>query len=341
MKPVNPELVPQRKLNNGMVIPAIGMGTFGNDKWESDEVADAVYGAIKAGYRLFDGAAAYGNEKEIGKVYQRAFKEGIVQREDLTIMTKVWNNMHGKGDVLVALSQSLRDLQLDYVDVYMVHWPFPNHHEKGASLAERNPDYKPFDLEEFMGVWRQMEKIYDMGLAKAIGFSNVTITKMEQILPLCRIKPAVLEVEINPTFQQPSLFDYCEKHGIQLIAYSPLGSPCRPERDTMEGDIVTFEMPELVEIAKAHNCHPATICVKWAVQRGQIPIPFSVYENEYVGNLRCVTEDFLTDEEMEKLRKADRNFRLLKGNVFLWVGAEDWRDVWDHDDELNIPYLEK
>ena len=340
MEFINPNLVPQRKLNNGMVIPGIGMGTFGNDKFESDEVAEAVYGAIKAGYRLFDGAAAYGNEKEIGKVYQRAFKEGLVQREDLTIMTKVWNNMHGKGDVLVACAQSLRDLGLDYVDVYMVHWPFPNHHEKGAHLEGRNPDYKPFDLEEYMGVWRQMEKLYDMGLCRCIGMSNVTITKMEQILPLCRIKPAVLEVEINPTFQQPSLFDYCEKHGIQLIAYSPLGSPCRPERDTMEGDIVTFEMPELVEIAKKHHCHPATICVKWAVQRGQIPIPFSVYENEYVSNLKCVTEDFLTDEEMETLRKADRNFRLLKGNVFLWESAVDWKDVWDHDDELNIPYIQ-
>ena len=295
MEKVNPTLIPQRKLSNGMVIPGIGMGTFGNDKYDSGQVADAVYGAIKAGYRLFDGAAAYGNEKEIGKVYARAFKEGIVQREDMTIMTKVWNNMHGQGDVLVACAQSLRDLQLDYVDIYMVHWPFPNHHEPGAHLDGRDPNHVPFSLDEYMTVWRQMEKLVDMGLVKGIGMSNVTITKMEQILPLCRIKPVVLEVEINPTFQQPKLFEYCKEHGILPIAYSPLGSPCRPERDTMPDDIVTFEMPELIEIAKAHNCHPATICVKWAVQRGQVPIPFSVFENEYVGNLKCTTEDFLTD----------------------------------------------
>ena len=86
-----------------------------------------------------------------------------------------------------------------------------------------------------------------------------------------------------------------------------------------------------MEIAKAHNCHPAVICVKWAVQRGQVPIPFSVFENEYVGNLKCTTEDFLTDEEMDTLRKADRNFRLLKGQVFLWEGAKDWRDIWDRE----------
>lgn len=336
METVNPSLVPQRKLNNGMIIPGIGMGTFGNDRFTSEEVADAVYGAIKAGYRLFDGAAAYGNEKAIGEVYARAFADGIVQRQDLTIMTKVWNDMHGKGDVLVACAQSLRDLRLDYVDVYMVHWPFPNYHAPGAHLTGRNPDAVPFTVEEYMTVWRQMEKLVDMGLVRAIGMSNMTITKLKQVLPLCRIKPAVLEVEINPTFQQPKLFEYCKVHDILPIAYSPMGSPCRPERDTEEGDVVTFEMPELVEIAQAHHCHPATICVKWAVQRGHIPIPFSIYENEYVGNLKCTTEDFLTEEEMEILRKADKNARLIKGKVFLWEDAKDWRDIWDGEDAWNV-----
>jgi alcohol dehydrogenase (NADP+) len=165
--------------------------------------------------------------------------------------------------------------------------------------------------------------------------SNMTITKLEQVLPLCRIKPAVLEVEINPTFQQPRLFEYCMEHDILPIAYSPLGSPCRPDRDIAEGDLVTFEMPELVEIAEAHHCHPAVICVKWAVQRGHVPIPFSVYEQEYVENLRCTTEDFLTEDEMERLRKADRNFRLIKGEVFLWKEAVDWRDIWDREEEGN------
>lgn len=336
METVNPSLVPQRKLNNGMIIPGIGMGTFGNDRFTSEEVADAVYGAIKGGYRLFDGAAAYGNEKAIGEVYARAFADGIVQRQDLTIMTKVWNDMHGKGDVLVACAQSLRDLQLDYVDIYMVHWPFPNYHAPGAHLTGRNPDAVPFTVEEYMTVWRQMERLVDLGLVRAIGMSNMTITKLEQVLPLCRIKPAVLEVEINPTFQQPKLFEYCKAHDILPIAYSPMGSPCRPERDTEEGDVVTFEMPELVEVAKAHHCHPATICVKWAVQRGHVPIPFSIYENEYVGNLKCTTEDFLTEEEMEILRKADKNARLIKGKVFLWEDAKDWRDIWDGEDAWNV-----
>ncbi|MGN1377414.1 MAG: aldo/keto reductase, partial [Dorea sp.] len=164
MEKINPALVPQRKLNNGMVIPGIGMGTFGNDRYTSEEVSKAVYGAIEAGYRLFDCAAAYGNEKEIGRVFEKAFSEGIVQRQDMTIMTKVWNDMHGKGDVLVACAKSLRDLRLDYLDVYMVHWPFPTYHAPGAHLEGRNPLAVPFSVEEYMGVWRQMEKLVDMGL---------------------------------------------------------------------------------------------------------------------------------------------------------------------------------
>ncbi len=335
MEHINPSLVPQRQLNNGMVIPGIGMGTFGNDRYTSEEVSNAVYGSIEAGYRLFDCAAAYGNEKDIGEVFARAFSNGIVQRQEMTIMTKVWNDMHGQGDVLVACAQSLRDLKLDYLDVYMVHWPYPTYHAPGAHLDGINPNAVPFSLDEYMSVWRQMEKLVDMGLVRSIGMSNMTITKLEQVLPLCRIKPAVLEVEINPTFQQPKLFEYCQAHHIQLIAYSPMGSPCRPERDTEPGDVVTFDMPELQEIAKAHNCHPATICVKWAVQRGQIPIPFSVTQRNYTGNLKCTTEDFLTDEEMETLRKADKNARLIKGKVFLWEGAESWRDIWDGEDEWN------
>lgn len=336
MEKIHPDLVPQRKLNNGMVIPGIGMGTFGNDRYSSEEVSRAVYGAIQAGYRLFDCAAAYGNEKEIGHVFKKAFAKGLVQRQELTIMTKVWNDMHGPGDVLVACAQSLRDLGLSYVDIYMVHWPFPNYHAPGAHLEKRNPDAVPFSVEEFMCTWRQMERLVDLGLVKSIGMSNMTITKMQKVLPLCRIRPSVLEIEMNPTFQQPRLFAYCMEQNILPIAYSPLGSPCRPQRDTEPGDVVTFEMPELAAVAEKHHCHPAVACVKWAVQRGQVPIPFSVYEEEYTANLLGTTEDFLTQEEMEMIRKADKNARLIKGKVFLWEDAKDWRDIWDGEDEWNI-----
>lgn len=180
-----------------------------------------------------------------------------------------------------------------------------------------------------MSTWRQCEQLVDEGKVRYIGMSNMTVPKLEAVLPLCRIQPAALEMELHPGFQQPELFDYAVAHGIQPIGYCPIGSPSRPERDRTAEDIADTQMPEIVEIAERHNIHPALVCLKWAAQRGQIPIPFSVKEPQYVSNLACVTEDPLTEEEMESIRRADKNCRLIKGQVFLWAGAKGWEDLWD------------
>ena len=328
---INPSLVPKRKLITGEEIPCIGMGTFGSDRFSPDQVAQAVAGAIRCGYRMFDCASVYGNEALIGRVFEQALAEGVVQRDELFITSKVWNDMHGKGDVLLSCAKSLQDLQLDYIDAYFVHWPFPNYHAPGCDGDSRNPDSKPFSVERFMETWRQMERLYDLGLVRHIGMSSMTIPKLEAVLPLCRIKPTVIEMELHPCFQQQALFDYVIAHNIQPIGFCPIGSPTRPQRDMTPDDVADIEVPEVVEIAKAHRIHPAVVCLKWAVQRGQIPIPFSVHENEYVSNLRCTTEDPLTDAEMDSLRNAERDCRLIKGQVFLWPGASDWHDLWDED----------
>lgn len=331
MTPIDPAKVPQRTLSTGEKIPCIGMGTFGSDRFTPEQISNAVAGAIRCGYRLFDCASVYGNEDQIGQVFADAFAEGVVKREEMFITSKVWNDMHGKGDVLLSCAKTLKDLQLDYLDVYFVHWPFANYHAPGCDGDSRNPDSKPFSVEDFMVTWRQMERLYDMGLVHNIGMSSMTIPKLEAVLPLCRIKPTLIEMELHPGFQQPELYDYCVAHGIQPIGFCPIGSPTRPDRDKTAEDVADIQMPEVVEIAKAHNVHPAVICLKWAVQRGQIPIPFSIYENEYESNLRCTVEDPLTDEEMAKLKAADKNCRLIKGQVFLWPGATDWRALWDED----------
>ena len=328
---INPNIVPKRRLYNGDFMPAIGMGTFGSDRFTPNQVSAAVAGAIEAGYRLFDCAAVYGNEDQIGKVFEAAFEKGTVTREELFITTKVWNDMHGKGDVLLSCAKSLKDLKLDYIDLFFVHWPFPNYHAPGCSGDSRNPDSRPFSVEEFMNTWRQCERLVEMGLVKYIGMSNMTIPKLEAVLPLCKIKPVAIEMELHPCFQQPELYDYCIARDIQPIGFCPIGSPTRPDRDKTADDIADIQVPELVEIAKAHQVHPAVICLKWAVQRGQVPIPFSVFENEYVSNLRCITEDPLTEQEMEVLKSIDKNNRLIKGQVFLWEGAKDWEDLWDLD----------
>ena len=330
-KGVDPGRIPKRRLYTGAEMPAVGLGTFGSDKYSADQVANAVYGAVQCGYRLIDCASVYQNEAQIGEVLKKLFDDGVVKREELFITSKVWNDMHGEGKVLESCRQSLKDLGLSCIDLYFVHWPFPNYHAPGCDGDSRNPDSKPFSLDEFMATWRQCEELVRMGLVKQIGMSNMTIPKLEAVLPLCEIQPAALEMELHPSFQQPELFDYAVEHGIQPIGYCPIGSPSRPERDRTAEDVADTEMPEIVEIARAHGVHPAVVCLKWAVQRGQIPIPFSVKEPQYISNLQCAAEDPLTDEEMERIRRADKNCRLIKGQVFLWKGAKGWEDLWELD----------
>lgn len=326
---IDPHEVPRVSLSGGEQIPCIGMGTFGSDKYGPDLVSAAVGGAIRYGYRLFDCASVYGNEDSIGKTLEELIRSGAVGREELFITSKLWNDMHGKGDALFSLAKTLKDLRLDYVDAYLVHWPFPNYHAPGCPGDARNPDSVPFSAERFLAVWAQMEKIQKMGLARYIGMSNMTIPKLEAVLPHCLIKPALIEMELHPSFQQAALFNYCVERHIQIVGYCPIGSPNRPERDKTASDLVDTELPEIAAVAKAHGIHPALVCLKWAVQRGGIPIPFSTTEKNYKANLRCVTEDPLSPSEMEAIARADNNCRLVKGQVFLWEGAKGWEDLWD------------
>ncbi|WP_125714360.1 aldo/keto reductase [Companilactobacillus kedongensis] len=326
---IDPSTVPSYTLSTGEKMPAIGMGTFGSDHFSAEDISDAVAGAIDFGYRLFDCASVYGNEDLIGKVFKNAFDKGTVKREDLFIMSKVWNDQH--REVEKSIDKTLKDLQLTYLDAYFIHWPFPNYHAPFANADDRNPDSKPFSVDEFMDTWHQLEDAYDKGLIKNLGMSSMTIPKLEAVLPLCRIKPTLIEVEQHPAFQQPDLYQYIVDHDIQPVGFMPLGSPTRPDRDKVAEDVDDMKMPELVAIAKAHNVHPALICLKWAFQRGSIPIPFSIYPAEYQSNLTSITEDPLTDKEMKTMATLDKNNRLVKGEVFLWPGADDWQALWDID----------
>ena len=325
---VKPDQVPRFTLRDGETIPAMGFGTFGSDHYSPEQVSEAVYGALKAGYRLLDCAQVYGNEAQIGQVLSRAFHEEIVQRDALFITSKVWNDMHGPGDVLVALACTLRDLGLEFIDAYFVHWPFPNYHAPGCDGDSRNPDSRPFDAEEFIALWRQMERVHDLGLVRHLGMSNMTISKLEAVLPHCRIQPALLELELHPSFQQRQLLNYCRQHHIQPMGFCPLGSPNRPERDRTAEDVNDMELPEVLEVARRHHIHPALVCLKWQVAMGALHIPFSSRPANYLANLRCITEDPLTPEDLAVLKEAERDCRLIKGQVFLWPGASDWREIW-------------
>ena len=325
----NPDLVPKAKLYTGEEIPGVGMGTFGSDRFSPEQVSAAVAGAIRCGYRMFDCAACYQNEDQIGEVFKAALDEGVVERKDLFIMSKVWNNMHDR--VAESCEKSIVDLQCDYLDMYFIHWPFRNYHAPGCDGDARNPDSVPFSPEQFIETYRQVEALVEQGKVRHIGISNMTIPKMEAVLPHLKIAPSACELELHPCFQQQELFDYLVSKNIYPIGFMPLGSPQRPERDILVEDINDMQMPEMQEIAKAHGVHPALIALKWAHQRGSVPIPFSVHEAEYNSNLRCLTEDPLTAEEMAKIATLERDNRLVKGQVFLWPGANDWHDLWDED----------
>lgn len=328
---VDPAAVPQRILSGGARMPAIGLGTFGSDHASHGAVAEAVRYAATIGYRHFDCASVYGNENRIGIVFDDLFRSGY-KRDDFWITSKVWNDKH--DDVRGSCEKSLRDLRLDYLDLYLVHWPFPNHHPPGCDVSARNPHAKPYIHENYMRTWRQMEALVDAGLVRHIGTSNMTVPKMEPVLRDARIRPAANEMELHPHFQQPEFFRYLMERGIQPIGYSPLGSPARPERDRTPEDTSPTEDPVIRGIAERLGVHPAVVCILWAIQRGQAAIPFSTNPRNILANLRAAANPILTQEDMSAIAAIDRNCRLIKGQVFLWKDNQSWEDLWDVDGRI-------
>jgi len=330
---VNPDRVPKRRVYTGAQVPAIGLGTFGSDRFSAEQVAEAVRGAIACGYRHIDCASVYENQPQIGQVLREVLDSEAVKRDELWITSKLWNDSHGR--VAQACRQSLDELQLDYLDLYLVHWPFPNYHPPRCDVTSRSPNARPYIHEEYMKTWRQMEALVDAGLVRHIGTSNMTIPKLKLLLRDARIKPACNEMELHPHFQQPQLFQFCIEQGILPIAYCPLGSPARPDRDRTPEDTVDLEDPVILEIARRRGITPAAVCIRWAVQRGQVPIPFSL--RHYRENLEAAVGPPLTEEEMDRIRRIDKNCRLIKGQVFLWKENQSWEDLWDPSGQITPP----
>ena len=332
---VDPKSVPTMTLpGSGAKIPCVGLGTFGSDAVTGEQVAAAVLDAASVGYRHFDCASVYGNEHLIGPSLQKIMAGGV-KREELWVTSKVWNDQH--REVEKACEKSLRDLKLDYLDLYLVHWPFPNFHPPGCAPDYHNPDARAYIHADFMATWAQMEKLHQRGLVRHIGTSNVTIPKLKLILRDAHIKPAANELELHPHFQQPELFEFLTGNDILPIGYSPLGSPGRPERDRTPEDTVDTEDPVIVRIAERMGVHPAVVCIKWAIQRGQVAIPFSVKRKNYLSNLRAAVIEPLTAKDMQDIAGIDKNCRLIKGQVFLWKEGQMWEALWDLDGKITPP----
>jgi alcohol dehydrogenase (NADP+) len=216
---------------------------------------------------------------------------------------------------------------LEYLDLYLVHWPFPNYHPPQCDVSSRSPNAKPYLHENYMKTWRAMEKLVDEGLVRNIGTSNMTIPKLKLLLRDAKIKPACNEMELHPHFQQTELFNFCLENEIQPIGYCPLGSPGRPERDRTPTDTVDLDDNVILGIAERLEATPAQVAIQWAIQRGQIPIPFSV--NHYFENLEAAVKVKLTEGDMRDISRIDKNSRLIKGQVFLWKENQSWEDLWD------------
>lgn len=237
-------------------IPAVGFGTL-----IADPVAarQAINVALQVGFRHIDGAEIYRNEDVVGEALREAFEAGTVSREELFVTTKLWNNNHRPDRVRPAFEASLRRLQLDYLDCYLIHTPFA--FQPGDEQYPMNEQGAPIYDEQvtLVETWREMERLMDDGRCGAIGLSDITLDKLKEIVAVARIKPAVVQVECHPYLPEWELLDFCQQHGIVLLAFAPLGHGMEPR--------ITDD-PVIKAIAQRVNKTPAQVALAWAVQRG-------------------------------------------------------------------------
>jgi len=263
--------VPIWKLNNGIEIPSVGFGVF--KVKDGDEVYEAVLEALKSGYRLIDTAAIYGNEEGVG----RAIKESGIKREDIFLTTKLWNTDQGYNNAFTAFETSLRKLDTDYVDLYLVHWP---------------------GKDKFVESYKALEKLYKDKRVRAIGVCNFHIHHLEELMANTEIVPAMNQIELHPLMNQKEIRDFCKEKGIQVEAWGPL----------MQGK-ADLDAPVFVELGKKHGKSPAQIILRWHFQNNVLAIPKSVTPPRIRENIDIF--DFeLTEEDMEKINAHNQNKRL-------------------------------
>jgi len=305
------------KLNTGAVIPSVGLGTW---RAPANEVGKAVEFALsEARYEHIDCAAIYKNEKEVGEALTKVFGKGTRNREDVFITSKLWNTEHRRERVRKACEATLRDLGLDYLDLYLMHWGIaipPNDAPPTSNPFGRwteQLDEHGFLITEEVSIretWEAMEELVESGLVKAIGVANFTGPMLADLLSYARIRPAVNQIEVHPYLQQNELLEFCAYQGVVVTAYSPLGSP---------GNFGDMGLPALLvdpvirDIASAHGKSPAQVLIRWGIQHGTAVIPKSLHPERIRENIEIAGFE-LSGEEMRMITGLNRNLRFVNSN---------------------------
>ncbi|KAJ8924074.1 hypothetical protein NQ315_006855 [Exocentrus adspersus] len=292
------------KLYNGYTIPTIGLGTY---KSKPCEVEEAVKYSIDIGYRHIDCAWFYANEKEIGEALRAKIVEGVVKREELFITTKLWNNFHDKENVVPMLKESLKYLQLEYVDLFLIHWPFGFKEDADGLPTDGAASYSDVD---YLETWEGMEDCLKSNLTRSIGVSNFNKDQLNRLFNNCEIKPAVLQVEVNPNINQKDLIQFCKERNIVVVGFSPLG---RGSLSTTVSDypLATILDDKIVGMAKKYNKTPAQVVLRYLISLGICVIPKSVTKSRILENFDI--HDFeLEKKDTEYLDSCNKNERVAR-----------------------------
>lgn len=298
------------KFNNGDQMDAIGLGTW---KSEKGKVTEAVKIALENGYKHIDCAATYGNEAEVGEAFKEIFGKGEVKRDDVWVTSKLWNNAHKKEDVIPALKKTLDDLNLEYLDLYLMHWPVA--FKPGVAFPEKPEDFLSLEEVPLSETWNEMVKAKEQGLVKHVGVSNFSIQTLENLLKETDHTPEMNQVELHPYLQQDELLEFCSRKGINVTAYSPLGSGDRPDQMKADDEPSLLENPVIERIAKKHGANAGQILIKWSEQRGTAVIPKSTNKERIIGNLASAGFQ-LDKEDLKEIAELDKHFRYVTGKFF-------------------------
>lgn len=291
-------------------MPIIGLGTW---KATGEEVKEAVKNALEIGYRHIDTAAIYSNEEAIGAALNEIFESRKITRDEIFITSKLWNDAHHPENVISALEKSLKKLKLNYLDLYLIHWPVA--FKAGVPMPESASDYVSLAELPLIETWKKMEEAKERGLTKHIGVSNFSLKKLENLIEKAKYKPEVNQVELHPLLQQNNLYQFCKGHDIHLTAYSPLGSGDRSEQMKAANEPNLFDIPEIKEIADRHNIHPAQVLIGWHANRNVSVIPKSVTPKNMESNLKAVALQF-SESDMNTIAQLDKNYRFINGKFF-------------------------